>query len=443
MIKKINNLFNDNRFKKYVSNISWLLIEKLFKIFVGLFIGIWIARYLGPTQFGLLSYAQSFVGFFGAIASLGFDSVLVRELVKNSSLSKDFLGTAFILKLIATLFSILLLYFISIIVNDKYENILIMIISISLIFKAFNVIDIFFQSKVISKYSVYSNIFALFVSSIVKIFLIFFKAPLIAFVFVIVFETFLVSISYLYWYLKVSGEFFFKKIKFNFNIAKNLLKSGLPLLLSSMAVALYMRVDQIMIQNMIDSRAVGNYAVAVKLSEVFYFFPGIIVNSLFPSVITAKKMSDKLYYERFKFLFMLVFVICLISALIIVVFGKDIIDLLYGEKYLDASKVLIIHIWTGIFVSLGLVSGKWYIIENLENYLFFRTILGLILNIILNFFLIPILNIEGAAIATLISQIFVGYFFDLFFSKTQKLFFIKTQALLFKDFKEVLKVLNG
>ena len=443
MIKKINNLFNDNRFKKYVSNISWLLIERLFKIFVGLFIGIWIARYLGPTQFGLLSYAQSFVGFFGAIAALGFDSVLVRELVKNSSLSKDFLGTAFILKLIATLFSILLLYFISIIVNDKYENILIMIISISLIFKAFNVIDMFFQSKVISKYSVYSNIFALFVSSIVKIFLIFFKAPLIAFVFVIVFETFLVSISYLYWYLKVSGEFFFKKIKFNFNIAKNLLKSGLPLLLSSMAVALYMRVDQIMIQNMIDSRAVGNYAAAVKLSEVFYFFPGIIVNSLFPSVITAKKMSDKLYYERFKFLFMLVFVICLISALIIVVFGKDIIDLLYGEKYLDASKVLIIHIWTGIFVSLGLVSGKWYIIENLENYLFFRTILGLILNIILNFFLIPILNIEGAAIATLISQIFVGYFFDLFFSKTQKLFFIKTQALLFKDFKEVLKVLNG
>ena len=443
MIKKINNLFNDNRFKKYVSNISWLLIEKLFKIFVGLFIGIWIARYLGPTQFGLLSYAQSFVGFFGAIAALGFDSVLVRELVKNSSLSKDFLGTAFILKLIATLFSILLLYFISIIVNDKYENMLIMIISISLIFKAFNVIDIFFQSKVISKYSVYSNIFALFVSSIVKILLIFFKAPLIAFVFVIVFETFLVSISYLYWYLKVSGEFFFKKIKFNFNIAKNLLKSGLPLLLSSMAVALYMRVDQIMIQNMIDSRAVGNYAVAVKLSEVFYFFPGIIVNSLFPSVITAKKMSDKLYYERFKFLFMLVFVICLISDLIIVVFGKDIIDLLYGEKYLDASKVLIIHIWTGIFVSLGLVSGKWYIIENLENYLFFRTVLGLILNIILNLFLIPILNIEGAAIATLISQIFVGYFFDLFFSKTQKLFFIKTQALLFKDFKEVLKVLNG
>jgi len=443
MIKKINNLFNDNRFKKYVSNISWLLIERLFKIFVGLFIGIWIARYLGPTQFGLLSYAQSFVGFFGAIAALGFDSVLVRELVKNSSLSKDFLGTAFILKLIATLFSILLLYFISIIVNDKYENMLIMIISISLIFKAFNVIDIFFQSKVISKYSVYSNIFALFVSSIVKIFLIFFKAPLIAFVFVIVFETFLVSISYLYWYLKVSGEFFFKKIKFNFNIAKNLLKSGLPLLLSSMAVALYMRVDQIMIQNMIDSRAVGNYAVAVKLSEVFYFFPGIIVNSLFPSVITAKKMSDKLYYERFKFLFMLVFVICLISDLIIVVFGKDIIDLLYGEKYLDASKVLIIHIWTGIFVSLGLVSGKWYIIENLENYLFFRTVLGLILNIILNLFLIPILNIEGAAIATLISQIFVGYFFDLFFSKTQKLFFIKTQALLFKDFKEVLKVLNG
>ena len=166
MITKFKSLLKHKGFIKYFKNTSWVLIEKIIRFTVGLFVGVWVARYLGPERFGLLSYAQSFVGLFTVIASLGLDGIVVRELVKNNNLNDEIIGTAFWLKLIAA-FGVLLLLAIAInfTSNDTYTNILIFIIASATIFQSFNVVDFYFQSKVMSKFVVYANITSLFISS--------------------------------------------------------------------------------------------------------------------------------------------------------------------------------------------------------------------------------------------------------------------------------------
>ena len=159
MIDKIISLKNHQGFMKYFKNTSWLFFEKILRMFVGLFVGIWVARYLGPERFGLFLYAQSFVGLFTAIATLGLDSIVVRELVKDETKAIEIIGTAFYLKLMGTILTLLILavatYFTS---NDRYTNLLVFIIASATIFQSFNVVDMYFQSKVLSKLDNISDI---------------------------------------------------------------------------------------------------------------------------------------------------------------------------------------------------------------------------------------------------------------------------------------------
>ena len=203
MITKFKSLLKHKGFIKYFKNTSWVLIEKIIRFTVGLFVGVWVARYLGPERFGLFSYAQSFVGLFTVIASLGLNGIVVRELVKNNNLNDEIIGTAFWLKLIAA-FGVLLILAVAInfTSNDTYTNILIFIIASATIFQSFNVVDFYFQSKVMSKFVVYANIISLFLSSIVKIALILNEAPLLAFAWVILFDSFILACGFIYFYIK-------------------------------------------------------------------------------------------------------------------------------------------------------------------------------------------------------------------------------------------------
>ncbi len=302
MITKLKSLKNHQGFMKYFKNTSWLFGEKILRMIVGLFVGIWVARYLGPEQFGLFSYAQSFVGLFTAIATLGLDGIVIRELVKDESKRDVLLGTAFRLKLIGA-FGVLL--FLAVAVNftsnDHYTNILIFIIASATIFQSLNVIDMYFQSKVLSKYVVYANIISLFISTIIKIILLLNEAPLIAFAWVILFDSFVLAMGFLYFYLH--NHLSFRVWKFEKSVAISLLKDSWPLILSGIVISIYMKIDQVMIKEMLDSEAVGQYAAAVRLSEAWYFIPMVIASSLFPAIINAKKQSEELYYARLQKLY--------------------------------------------------------------------------------------------------------------------------------------------
>ncbi|WP_258032102.1 flippase [Campylobacter concisus] len=429
MIDKIISLKNHQGFMKYFKNTSWLFFEKILRMLVGLFVGIWVTRYLGPERFGLFSYAQSFVGLFAAIATLGLDGIVVREIVKDESKATELIGTAFYLKLMGAVVTLLVLViatqFTS---NNRYTNLLVFIIASATIFQSFNVVDMYFQSKVLSKYAVFSNIISLFISSIVKITLILINAPLVAFAWAILFDSVVLAMGFIYFFLKYS-TCEIKKIKFNKTIAISLLKDSWPLILSGVVISIYMKIDQVMIQEILGNEAVGQYAAATRLSEIWYFIPTILVSSLFPAVVNARKQSEELYYSRLQKLFDLVVWIAIAIALPMTFLSDIIVNMLYGEQYNQAASVLTIHIWASIFVFLGVASGQWFIAENLQLLAFWRTFCGMVTNIFLNLLLITKFGIKGVAIATLVSYMIAGFMFDFASYKLRRIFFMKLNTI--------------
>ncbi|MFT7824752.1 MAG: flippase, partial [Sulfurimonas sp.] len=344
MINKLKSLKNHQGFMKYAKNTSWLFAEKILRMIVGLFVGIWVARYLGPEQYGLFSYAQSFVALFVAFATLGLDGIVIRELLNHEHKRDELLGTAFWLKL-AGAFAVLV--FLAIAVNftsnDSYTNTLVFIIASATVFQSFNVIDMYFQSKVLSKYIVYANVITLLITSVIKVILILNEAPLIAFVWVVLFNSFIVAAGYLYFYFH--HQMSFKEWRFSVQTAKALLKDSWPLILSGIVISIYMKIDQVMIKEMLGSDAVGQYAAAVRLSEAWYFIPMVIASSLFPAIINAKKVSEELYYARLQRLYDLMVWMAIAIALPMTFLSDWVVNLLYGVQYNQSGTVLALHIW--------------------------------------------------------------------------------------------------
>ena len=398
---------------------------------LGLLVGIWVARYLGPGKYGIISYAGAFVGIASAISYLGLDNIITRELVKYPTARDTLLGTAFVLRGIASFFCIIVLALILGFTNDdKDTKLIVIVMSCSLLFKSFNVIDFYFQSKVLLKFTAIANIMTLLISSALKISLILLKAPLLYFVYAMVFDSIMLSILFLFFYRY--NKLSFSKWHFRYKRGLYLLRDSWPLILSSMAVMIYMRIDQIMVKNMIGSDAVGQYSVAVRISELWYFIPTVISTSLLPAIINAKKQGVELYHKRLQQLFTLLVWIGISIALPMTFLSGWLINLLYGEAYEQAGGVLSIYIWSGIFVALGVASGKWYLTENLLMLAFWRTFYGMLVNIVLNLLFIPKYGMKGAAIATLGSQFLATFFFDIFNSKTRTIFSMKLKTILMR-----------
>ena len=410
----MKNLFKLTGFRRYFANTSWLIAEKIIRLAVGLFVGVWVARFLGPEQFGTLSYAQAFVGLFGAFATLGMDGIVIKHLVKDDENRDLLLGTAFTLKLLGAMVAVFIISIVTVTTsNDNKEVIIITIIASALVFQSLNVIDFYFQSIVLSRYIVIVNLISQLVVSLIRIALILAEAPLITFAYVILFDAVILAVGYIYIYKHKNLSF--RQWNFNKQTASELLKYSWPLAISGIVISIYMKIDQVMIKEMLGNSSVGHYAAAVKISEAWYFVPIVINSSLFPAIINAKKRSPEEFYDRLKILYSFMFLSAVAIAIPTSIFSKFIINLLYKEQFDQASTVLMFHIWAGVLVSLGVVTSSIVISNNKQRNALIATSIGAISNIILNFFMIPRFGIIGAAIATIISQIMSGLFVPIFY----------------------------
>lgn len=430
--ESLDRLIAHEGFGRYFLNTSWMLGEKILRIVAELFVGIYVARYLGPEQFGVFSYAIAFVALFGAIAKLGLDGIVVRDLVNHPNKRDIYLGTAFWLKLTGALLTLITLAIaVQFTSNDATTNLYIFIIGSGLVFQSFEVVDFYFQSKVLSKYVSTAKLIQLALSSVLKLYFIFIQADLFWFVLVSLIDqmSLALSLAFAFWRQKIGSLFG----QFDLSTAKIMLRNSWPLILSGIAVMLYMRIDQIMIKEMLGERDVGLYSAAVRLSEAWYFVPVIITTSLFPAIVNAKKTSEKLYHARLQRLYTTLMWMAIAVAVPMTFLSDWLITLLYGEAYKGAGQVLMIHIWAGVFVSIGVASGSWYISENLQRYAFYRTAIGAIINVILNLILIPIFGLIGAATATVIAQSMAALFFDVLTKKTRIVFYMKLKTLYFAN----------
>jgi O-antigen/teichoic acid export membrane protein len=419
---------------RYFRNTSWMLAEQLLRMIAGLFVGIWVARYLGPAQFGVFSYALAFTTIFTGFAKLGLDGIVVRELIKYPDDKYVYLGTAFWLKFFGGIFALVIVAVFIFFTGNTEVNQFIFIITAGLVFQGFEVIDFYFQSMVLAKFVSICKVIQLAISSIVKIYLVLTKAELIYFVWVSLFDQITLAVSLLAAYQYKNSAVFFRI--FDLKIAKSLLKDSWPLMLSALVIMIYMRIDQIMIKEMLGEHDVGIYSAAVRLSEVWYFIPVIITTSLFPAIIKAKEVSAEIYLQRMQLLYTFVVWLAIGIASFMSFISNWLVVFLYGESYRLASQVLMIHIWTSVFVFLGVSSGKWLLNENLQHLAFFRTFYGLLINVALNYFLIQKYGINGAALSALVSQCFAAYLSDLFNKKTINSFFMKSKALFFFRIKQ-------
>lgn len=416
-------------FRRYFLNTSWMFGEQVLRIVAGLFVGIYVARYLGPEQFGIYSYAIAFVALFGVIAKLGLDGIVVRDLVNHPEKRDTYLGTAFWLKLFGALLTLATLTIaVRFTGNDATTNLYVFIIASGLIFQSFEVVDSYFQSRVLSKYVSIAKLIQLVLSSALKLYFIFIQAGLFWFVLVSLIDqiTLALTLAFAYWRQKIGGFLG----RFEVGTAKAMLKNSWPLILSGIAIVLYMRIDQIMIKEMLGEREVGLYSAAVRLSEAWYFVPVIITTSLFPAIVNARKTDQELYNKRLQRLYSVMVYFAVGIALPVTFMAEDIVVTLYGTHYQDAGTVLSIHIWAGLFVGLGVVNGQWFLAENLQHLATRNTLIGAAANVALNYILIPVYGVTGAALATFISYGVAAYISLLINIRTRDRFFAISRSLI-------------
>ena len=414
---------------KIVDNIGWLFFDKILRMGVGLFVGVWIVRYLGPEQFGMLSFATAFVGLFGAIAAVGLHGIVVRDIVRNPEGAGETLGTAAILQLVGGLVSYLLILAVIAYLrpDDTLARSIIAILGAMMLLKACEIAVYWFESQVQSKYTVWVQNSVFLVFAVFKVVLILQEASLKAFVWVMLGEAVVVAIILLFVLGKRGPAL--SRLRASAGRAKTLLKDSWPLILSAIAVTIYMKIDQIMLGQMIGDEAVGIYSAATRISEVLYFIPMAIVASVFPAILEAKKCSEERYYARLQRLYDLMVVMSVAVALPMTFLSTPIVSVLFGEAYQAAGAVLAMHIWASVFVFLGVASGKWFLAENRQVLSLQRTVLGAVANVVLNLWLIPLHGAVGAALATVISYAIAAFISDVTQKETHKMFFMKLSAL--------------
>lgn len=402
--KKWRWVLSHDGFRRYFANTGWMFFGQMFSLLVSFFIGAWLARYLGPENYGVLSYAVAFVGLFGFISSLGVDGILSRELVKYPEKRDELLGTAFRLKLIGGAAALILCVASAFIFEaTPLIRLLIILFSVTYILQAINVISIYFQAEVKSKNNVKALFIATIISSILKVGVILLDKGVIWIMVVYVLDVFWQGAGFIQAYRKYGLKI--KTWKFNEELSKKILKNSWPLMLASAAGFIYLRIDQVMIGVMMGNYEVGLYAAAVKLVEVWYFIPGIICTSLFPAIINAKKIGVELYKLRLRNLYILMAIISILMAIFISFLAKPIIYILFGNGYLESVNILKVYIWSSVGLFLGIAVTQYLMSENLVKTIFWLNFLAMLVNIILNLIFIPSLGLLGAAWATFISYL--------------------------------------
>jgi len=304
---------------------------------------------------------------------------------------------------------------------------LIALISLGFLFQATNVVEFYFQSQVQSKFTVRAQIIQLLITSLFKIYLVWYKAELVWFALALMLDQAVVAVLFLIMYRWKIEKFPY--LSFSIIKAKLLLKDAWALMFAGIVISVYMKIDQVMLKEMLNTNAVGVYAAAVKLCEAWYFVPAVVTASLFPAILSTRQKSKLLYQDRLQKLYDLMVWGSVAVAIPTTLIADWLILILYGNEFKDAADVLRIYIWAGVFVALGVASSKWLVVENLQIYSFYRTVLGAVLNISCNLWLIPIYGIKGAVFATLISYFIVAYVSLGFFKKTRGNFWTVTCSL--------------
>lgn len=414
--------------KRLIANSGWLFFDKIIRQGLNLLLTAYIARYLGVAIFGEWNYAIAFVALFSFLSTFGLYNILLRDFVKSPERAGEIIGSAMSIRFIGgclTMFlSIIFVVFFK--PGQGILHLLILFTAANYLAQSIDVVDFYFQSQLKSNWIALSRSISFVFFSMIKLLLIYYGFNVVYFAAVQATEFLIAGLLMLFFLGKTIPLRF---ITFNRVIVKQLIKDATPILFAEIAIIIYMRTDQVMIGEMIGDSALGNYSAAVKLSEIWYFIPGIICSSLFPSIIKAHSENINLYKEKLQGLYDLLSGISISIAIGVSVTSYWIILILFGPEYSDAASVLTIHVWAGVFVFWGFASNQQLVIEHLTKISLYRTVIGMVVNVAFNFLLIPLWGIKGSAVATLLAQASSAWLSSLFFVKSRAIFWMNLRSL--------------
>jgi len=430
LIKKLKiKYFNTD--KKVLNNILWLLFDNVVRRLIMLIVIAHTSRYLGVETFGIVNYATALMLFFTSLANLGIKSILVKEIVKNDVKESTLLGTSFISMLGASLVSFLLMM---LFVLTQKETIttqyVFLMLGITLIIQSTDILAYYFESKVLSKFIVFSSNISLIISSILRLCCVYFKLDIYTYASIFVVEAILRALALLFYYYKNNESF--RAWSFEVILARSLIKQSLPIMLAAVAISVYMRIDQVMIREMISMKSVGLYSAVTQVTGIFYFIPMSICSSLFPKLLIQKSEDEELFnYNLYKLTQKLI-LFSLVLIFFTFIFSKQIVLILYGANFLESVNILKYSIFSLLFVSIGVLQNYYLISVNKSMLLLQITILGVIVNVVLNFILIPIYGLQGSAISILCTYVFTGYFVGYFYKPLHHYTQIVTKAFFYR-----------
>ncbi len=394
--------------RQVLSNIGWLVFSKFLELGLSLVVGVWVTRYLGPTQFGTLTYAISFVGMFRFASMQALKTIVVRDIARTPTTKNETLGTTFVLQLTGGLVTLLaaigIIHWLQ--PNEPLTHWLVGIIAAGTFFNAFNTIDFWFQSQIQSKYTVVARNSAYVFMAAIRIGLIQLQAPLIAFAWARLAEMLLGSIGLVLAYHKHGNHI--QAWRVNWQRAKELLQEGWLLVASGIAVYIYVDIDKLMLGSMLpDKSELGFYAAAVKISGILDLFPMTLASSILPKLTALKERSHQDYIEKLQVYFDISTLIWLASAIPVSLLSHYIIQIIYGSDFAAAGTLLSVYVWSQFNSSFGVARSTILTIEKKLKFTLIFSTMGAIINLILNLLLIPGYGAMGATIATIITYLIV------------------------------------
>ena len=285
----LGNLAQRPNLMAALRNLGWLEFDRVFRLGVSFVVTLWLARYLAPELFGVYNYAIAFTALFSVVATFGLQSVVVQYLVDKPDQQNSTLASAFAIQLaggvIAFILSVLAAF--NLVGNEPTVLVAVLLLSTINLFRFSDTVRYYFESRVQSKRIVVTENLVFMLIVLLRIAMILLELPLIYFVALLVLEAVLTTLAFL-WLFGIQK---LKALRFDSSNFLSMLKVAWLLALSMGAIMLYMRVDQIMLASLLNQEAVGIYSAAVRISEIWYVFPAVIVGSVFPRIIKELRID--------------------------------------------------------------------------------------------------------------------------------------------------------
>lgn len=425
IVSKIRN-------NKFLNNLSWILAGNVLHAVLSFVLNIYVARILTKYDYGVINYSASLIAFASAITQLGINAVITKYFAEDERKAGTYIYTALIFRFFASILAVsLILVYVHFSGEENSVFGIVFIQAISIVFSSIDMLMHWYRYNHKAKLVALVRFVSFSISAAWRVIILVFYKNLMLYVVGVALEPIIFNISLLILYTRENR----KGLKFSMDAGKKMLKISYPFVFSAILITIYAQTDKLMLNSMLSKEAVALYSIATTIAGAISIIPTALIEGFRPEIMRYK-VSDKILYERrLKQLYALVFWMCITYGLFITVFAKQILMLLYQDKYLDAKPALALVVWYTSFSYFGAINNIYMVSEERTKWVQFLTLFGAICNVILNWILIPIMGIQGAALASLLTQFFANFLMLLIIPDLRDNFRIIVQSIMLRGIK--------